>query len=108
MCSLEMARLARTHLGIGLLPFTLVSLLLAALFRATDGLGKRVTGWRWANMGLWIALAITNSVKVAQEAKEGSGARKGSNYPESDEITDVAVMIALYIVLALEEVLIRP
>ena len=43
-------------------------------------------------------------VKVAEERKEGTGARMGSKYPVSDEITDVSVMIGVYAVLALLEV----
>ena len=59
--------------------------------------------WRWLNLGLWIVLAATNSVKIVQEVKEGTNARKGSKYPVVDELTDVSVMVGVYAVLALIE-----
>ena len=104
MCILEIVRLSLTHLGIGLLPFTFVALIAAAAVHFTDGLRGRIYGWKYLNLALWIALAVTNGVKVAEETKEGTGARKGSKYPVSDEITDVSVMIGVYAVLALLEV----
>ena len=104
MCILEIVRLSITHLGVGLLPFTIVALITAAAVRFTKGLGGRIYGWRYLNIALWIALAVTNGVKVAGETKEGTGARKGSKYPVSDEITDVSVMIGVYAVLTLLEV----
>lgn len=108
ICVLEIVRLSLAHLGIGLLPFTFVSLILAGVLRLSRGLGGKIHGWRWANLAVWIALAVTNSVKVAEEAKEGTDQRKGSRYPESDEITDVAVMIGVYAALAILEGSIRP
>ena len=104
MCILEIVRLSLAHLGVGLLPFTFVTLITAAVVRFTKGLGGRLFGWKYANLSVWIALAVTNAVKVAQETKEGSGARKGSKYPVADEITDVSVMIGVYTVLAILEV----
>lgn len=103
MCILEIVRLSLAHLGIGLLPFTFVTLITAAAVRFTNGLGGRIFGWTYLNLAVWIALAVTNGVKVAEETKEGTGARKGSKYPESDEITDVSVMIGVYAVLAILE-----
>ncbi|KAI4254213.1 MAG: hypothetical protein L6R42_007291, partial [Xanthoria sp. 1 TBL-2021] len=104
MCVLEIVRLSITHLGVGLLPFTLVVLITAAAVRFTKGLRGRIYAWRYLNLALWVALAVTNGVKIAQETKEGTGSRKGSKYPEADEITDVAVMIGVYAVLALLEI----
>ncbi len=103
MCVLEIVRLSLAHLGIGLLPFTFVTLITAGAVHFTKGLGGRIFGWRHVNSAVWIALAVTNGVKVAEETKEGTGARKGSKYPESDEITDVSVMIGVYAVLAILE-----
>ena len=108
MCVLEIVRLALAHLGIGLLPFTFVTLFIAAAMRFTRGVKGRVLGWRWANLAVFIALAITNGVKIAEEDKEGINQRKGSKYPESDEIIDVSVMIGVYAALGLLEVLLRP
>ena len=104
MCILEIVRLSLAHLGIGLLPFTFVALILAAGVRFTGGLGGRIVGWNYLQLALWISLAVTNGVKVAEENKEGTGARKGSKYPVADEITDVSVMIGVYAVLAVLEV----
>ena len=104
MCILEIVRLSLTHLGIGLLPFTLIALITAAAVQFTKGLQGRVYGWSYLNLALWISLAVTNGVKIAEETKEGTGARKGSKYPVADEITDVAVMIGVYAVLAFLEV----
>ena len=104
MCILEIVRLSLANLGIGLLPFTFVTLIMAAIVRFTRGLGGRIAGLRYVNVAVWIALAVTNGVKVGEEKKEGLGARKGSKYPVSDEVTDVSVMIGVYAVLALLEI----
>ena len=104
MCALEIARLSLADLGIGLLPFTFVTLIVAGLTRFTSGLGGRVIGWRWVNVGVWVALAVCDGVKIAEEVKEGVGMREGSKYPEKDEVTDVAVMVGVYVVLAVLEV----
>ena len=103
MCTLEIVRLALAHLGIGLLPFTYVTLFAAFVMRLTRGLGGRMRGWRWANIAIFIALAVTNGVKVAEEVKEGVNTRKGTKYPESDQIIDVSVMIGVYTVLMILE-----
>lgn len=108
MSVLEIVRLSLAYLGIGLLPFTFVALVTALTLRLTRGFGDRIHGWRWANLAVWVALAVTNSVKVAEEVKEGTGARKGSKYPVADEITDVSVMIGVYAALAILEVSVGP
>lgn len=108
MCVLEITRLSLAHLGIGLLPFTFVSLILAFALHLTLGFRGKVHGWKWANLAVFIALAITNGVKIAEEVKEGTGQRKGSKYPESDEIIDVAVMVGVYVALAILETVLRP
>ncbi len=108
MCVLEIVRLSLAHLGIGLLPFTLVSIIVAGALRLAKGLQGRVRGWRWANLALWVALAILNGVKIAEEVKEGTGMRKGTKYPVVDELTDVSVMIGVYTALGILEVCLRP
>ena len=108
MCVLEITRLSLAHLGIGLLPFTFVSLILACALHFTRGFRGRVPGWKWANLAVFIALAVTNGVKIAEEVKEGTGQRKGSKYPESDEIIDVSVMVGVYAALATLETMLRP
>ena len=107
MCILEITRLSLAHLGIGLLPFTFVSLIVAGGSRFTRGVGGRIYGWRWANLGVFIALAVANGVKIAEEVKEGTGQRKGSKYPESDEIIDVSVMIGVYAAMGVLEVVLK-
>ena len=72
------------------------------------GVWERVHGWQAANVAVWIALAVTNGVEVAEEVKEGTGQRKGTKYPESDEITDVAVMIGVQAALMVLDILIPP
>ena len=104
LCVLEIARLDLANLGIGLLPFTFVTLITAAAVRYTKGLGSRSFGWRLTNLGAWIALAVTTSVKVAEEAKEGTGARKGSGYPMSEQLAEVSAMVGVYTILAVLEI----
>lgn len=108
MCVLEIVRLSLAHLGIGLLPFTFVSIIAAGVLRLTRGLQGRVRGWRWANLALWIVLAIMNGVKIAEEVKEGTDMRKRTKYPIVDELTDVSVMIGVYAVLGFLEICLRP
>jgi hypothetical protein len=48
---------------------------------------------------LWILLLMSNAVKIAEMVKEGTGTRKGTKYPMSDEITDVGVLMGVYVVL---------
>ena len=107
MCILEIVRLSLAHLGIGLLLFTLVAIIIAAAMRFTRGLEGRICGWRYLNLGVWIALAVTNGVKIAGERKEGMGARKGSKYPVVDQITDVSVIVGVYAVLMVLEITLR-
>lgn len=77
---------------------------MAAAVRFSKGLEGRIYGWSYLNLAIWIALAVTNGVKIAEETKEGTGARKSSKYPVADQITDVSVMIGVYAVLAFLEV----
>lgn len=107
MCVLEIVRLSLAQLGIGLLPFTLTSLLMAALLRYLLVFKRQAQRWRWTNLSLWIALAVANSVKLSQEVQEGIDNRKGSKYPVVDEITDVSVMIGVYIVLGIFEICLK-
>lgn len=104
MCVLEIVRLSLARLGIGLLPFIFISLIMAGSLRYTLLIKRRAQQWRWMNLGLWIALAVTNSVKLSQEVKEGIDTRKGTKYPMVDEITDVSVMIGVYVALGILEI----
>lgn len=112
MCILEITRLSLAHLGIGLLPFTFVALLVAAAVRLSIGLSGKIVGWRSANLSLWLLLAVANSVKLAEEAKEMNGLggkqRKGSKYMVVDELTDVGVMLGVYLALIILEASLDP
>jgi len=112
ICVLEITRLALAHLGIGLLPFTFVSLVVAAAVRLSVGLRGRLMGWRLANLGLWIILAAINGVKIAEEVRELNGVggrqRKGGKYMVVDELTDVGVMVGVYIGLGILEASLDP
>jgi hypothetical protein len=103
MCVIEIVRLALAHLGVGLLPLTLTALVVAALVHYTYGLGGIIGGSPWLNGGLFFGLAVVNSVKLAGELKEGFGTRKGTKYPMSDQVTDVGVMVGLYVILGILE-----
>jgi hypothetical protein len=107
MCIIEIVRLALAHLGVGLLPFTLVALIVAGFLHYTYGLCGRIRGSTWLNCELFLSLAIVNGVKLAEEMKEGFHTRKGTKYPMSDEVTDVAVMVALYVILGVLEALLH-
>lgn len=107
MCVLEIVRLSLAQLGIGLLPFVLVSLFVAGLLRYMLIFKRRAQRWRWINLGLWVGLAVANSVKLSQEVKEGITSRKGTKYPVVDEITDVSVMMGVYVALGILEVCLK-
>lgn len=112
MCVLEITRLSLAHLSIGLLPFTFVSLVVAAVVRLSIGIRGRLMGWRVTNLGLWIVLAVTNGIKVAEEVREldgmGGMQRKGGKYMVVDELTDVGVMVGVYIALGILEASLDP
>ena len=108
MCILEIVRLSLAHLGTGLLGFIFVSLITAGTLRFTNGLNGVAFGWRWLNLALWVCLAITNGVKVSQEVKEGINTRKGSKYPIVDQVTDISVMIGVYVALGILEICLKP
>jgi len=119
MCILEITRLALANLGIGLLPFTLVALLIAGSLHLVSSIktsrrgtssavrGSRLggrRGWtRFANLFLWVNLIIVNVVKIVEETKEGINTRVGTKYPMSDEVIDVGVMVGVYAVLGILE-----
>jgi hypothetical protein len=99
MMAIEVARLELAKLGIGLLPFVWAAFITAACLRFTHALnGKFPTYWI-AGVVLWTLLLATNAVKVVQMIKEGLGTRKGTKYPMSDEVTDVGVLLGVYLVL---------
>ena len=120
LTALEIARLKKADLGIGLLPFTFVTLLFAALLRLSKGIKNHVIGWRWLNCFGFSLLAIMHIVKIAEEEKgkavwdavktngpHGRG-KKGSEYTVEDEVAaDVSAMVACYVILAVLEAVMR-
>lgn len=108
MCTLEIVRLSLASLGIGLLPFTYIGLLVAFALRFSRRIPIPIENWRWASLFLWVLLAVANGVKLTEELKEGIKERKGTKYPMIDQITDVAVMIGVYVVLSVLEVCLKP
>lgn len=108
MCTLEIVRLSLALLGIGLLPFTYVGLFIAFALRFSQRFRGPIQKWRWASFFLWISLAVANGVKLSGELKEGIRSREGTKYPMIDQITDVAVMIGVFVVLGVLEVCLIP
>ena len=103
MQTLEIVRLELLHFGIGLSPFVYVGLLLAAGLHATNGARGRVRGWQVVNAVIWIGGVTMCVIQVVGLSKEGINGRKGSKYPISDQVIDVAVMAGVYVVLAILE-----
>jgi hypothetical protein len=106
MCILEITRLSLASLGIGLLPFTIVGILIAGLVHlfSTRFRDKSSRGWtKVLNTAYWTALVVVEVLKIVEETKEGVGTRKGTKYPMSDEVIDVGVMVGVYVALAVLE-----
>lgn len=100
---LEIVRLELIHFGIGLIPFGFVGLILGFALHFTEGFYGRIRGWQALNAILWLGGLIVNAVKVAGLSQEGINVRKGTKYPNSDQITDVAVVAGIYAVVAILE-----
>jgi hypothetical protein len=104
METLEIVRLELINYGIGLSPFVYVGLLGGAFLHFSNGIWGRVPYWVFANLILlWTGGFVMTIVQVAGLAMEGLD-RKGSKYPLSDQITDVSVIAAVYVVIAALEV----
>ncbi|KAH7346239.1 hypothetical protein BKA65DRAFT_273322 [Rhexocercosporidium sp. MPI-PUGE-AT-0058] len=104
MMTLEIVRLELIHFGIGLLPFVYAGLVIALLLYWSEGVQGRIRGWQAVNAVVWIGGVVMSVIKVVGLSKEGIDSRKGSKYPLSDQVTDVAVMAGLYAVAAILEV----
>jgi len=107
METVEIARLARAGLGIGLLAFVYVGCLAAIAAQATDGGKRALAGWQLASLVFWaLGLCIT-SAKHAALGKFGTSgrfARVGSAYPVADQLTDLMVLLISYALLVGVEV----
>lgn len=102
--TLEIVRLELIHFGIGLLPFVYVGLIVAAGLYWSEGVKGRVRGWQVINAVIWIGGIVMSVVKVVGLTKEGIDSRKGSKYPLSDQVTDIAVMAGVYAAITILEV----
>jgi hypothetical protein len=107
MQTLEIVRLELIHFGIGLLPFSYVGLLLGAGLHWSEGFRGCVRGWQGINAVLWTGGMAVSVVKVVGLSNEGINGRKGSKYPVSDQVIDVAVMAGVYAVIMVLEVGLR-
>ncbi|KAK4703879.1 hypothetical protein P7C70_g2336, partial [Phenoliferia sp. Uapishka_3] len=105
MSILEITRLALSHSGIGLLPFTLAGILLAMVM-----LGMRARGQRKPKvvggilMVFWGILVAFQAVKVdtliwVENMAKAAGSKGPSMYPNSDKSLDNYVILGLYAVL---------
>ncbi len=106
MESIEIARLARASLGIGLLPFVYAGCLVAAAGQATDGLRGTFRGWQAACLLFWVLGLCISAVKTAALTRFGTDgplARDDSAYPVEDQVTDLAILIVFYGLLAVLE-----
>lgn len=103
MLTLEIVRLELIHFGIGLIPFAYVGLLLSCALHWSEGARGRIRGWQTIAGIVWMGGLVMSAVQVAGLSKEGIHARKGSKYPISDQIIDVAVMAGVYAVVAILE-----
>jgi hypothetical protein len=95
---LEIVRLELLHFGIGLQPFVFVGLTLGAVLHWSEGARGRIRGWQTINAVVWMG-----GVQVIGLSKEGINGRKGSKYPISDQVIDVAVMAGVYAVIMILE-----
>lgn len=112
--SLEIARLVDAKLGIGLLPFLYPAYVLAAGFRAIVDFNWMHTSKQYAlivkvvNTLFWLMLTAVFAIKVGAYSIEGLDSRDNvlpvDRYKVVDEVTDVAVMVALAVILAVMEV----
>lgn len=103
MQTLEIVRLELLHFGIGLLPFSYVGLLLGAALHVSSGVRGHIRAWQVVNAVLWLGGMAVSVVQVVGLDNEGINGRKGTKYPVSDQVIDVAVMAGVYAVIALLE-----
>ncbi|APA08710.1 predicted protein [Sclerotinia sclerotiorum 1980 UF-70] len=106
MLTVEIVRLSMLHYGIGLIPFAYVGLLLSAFLFWSEGMQGRIKWWQGINMIVWIGgIAVSVVQVIALEQQFGINGSKGSKYPVSDQILDIAVMAGVYAVIALLEII---
>lgn len=104
MQTLEIVRLELLDFGIGLLPFVFVGLLLGGSLHYTGGISRRIIFWEVINAVVWVGGIVMCIIQVVGLTNEGINGRKGSKYPVSDQVIDVAVMAGVYAVIGILEV----
>ncbi|PQE21742.1 hypothetical protein CJF30_00010554 [Rutstroemia sp. NJR-2017a BBW] len=106
MNSIIIARLALLGWGIGLLPFSYVSVLISSVLFATNGFRGRVRYWWVISTVIWAGGATMSFLQAAglvqQLGWEWEG-RKGGKYPVGDEVVDALVVGGLWIVVGILE-----
>lgn len=105
---LEIVRLSLINFGIGLLPFTFVALLFVLASHLIVSFRRMLepTLVVAANTFVWTGLMVMEIVKLVglvYEQDKGID-RTGSKYPTNDQLTDVSVMAAVYLLLIVGEV----
>ncbi|KAE9981635.1 hypothetical protein EG328_011469 [Venturia inaequalis] len=103
MTVIEITRLELADLGIGLLPAEWAGFIIAGALRFSHGIEGRFPRYWIANVVFWVLLIATNAVRLVEMIKEGLGARRGTAYPMSDQVTDVGVYIGVYFVMGMLE-----
>lgn len=108
METIEVARLVRADLGVGLVPFVYVGCLIAISLQATDALWGRLRGWQVSGTLFWLlsfCITTVKAVAVGRFGTKGPLARKGSKYPVEDQLTDLIVLVIFYAILVAMQII---
>jgi len=106
---LEVARLAAAHMGVGLLPFTIIADIVVVFVMCYPKMNFAFGPARCVRVSstllfYWFVLAIFEGIKVARLVTYNQlNPAKGTAYPSSDWLLDNAVMLGLYVVFVLAE-----
>jgi len=103
MVALEIARLTAAHLGVGLLPVTLVGLLGALVVQGLRAERKvfraEVLFLYWTLLWIFEAIKVSRLVVLEHHFPD----KQIAEYPSSDQLIDNVVLLALYLVFAFVE-----
>jgi len=106
---LEVARLAANHMGVGLLPFTVIADIVAVFVMCYPKMNFALGPARCVRVSsmllfYWFVDAIFEGIKVARLVTYNQlNPAKGTAYPSSDWLLDNAVILGLYFVFVLAE-----
>ena len=105
MLVLEIARLATSGRGVGLLPASLVGVLLAAgMHHFSTGIRDPL---RVVIVVFWILMIVSMALRLKATNSESllwAPVTTGNDYPASDQVIDVAVMVGVITVLAMLDI----